>query len=360
MASNSQYRRWAKSLKNPTPVELPSGRWRCQITVNGKRLSIIEDDPRTAHAKALAIKADVVKVRSKPQDMTVREAIDRYIDSKDSVLSPTTIKNYRKIPQNNLQGIMDTRLGDLTQEAIQRAVNDDAKKLSPKSVRNAHGLLSAALREYYPDMTLRTTLPQKIRHEIAIPTDAEVAAILAAAAGTDMELPLLLAIWMGLRQSEIRGITWDCISGNILHIRQAKVDGADGPVVKTTKTYSGDRKLRLPPYILEVIGRTERTNEYLVQLSGKAMYKRFTTICGKLGLPHYRFHDLRHLNASVMLAAGVPNRYAQDRMGHATDNMLKTVYQHTMVETRAQVDDLVDSHFNKLLHMDCTQDSEKH
>ncbi|MGO5114211.1 tyrosine-type recombinase/integrase [Candidatus Avoscillospira sp. LCP25S3_F1] len=360
MASNSQYRRWAKSLKNPTPVELPSGRWRCQITVNGKRLSIIEDDPRTAHAKALAIKADVVKVRSKPQDMTVREAIDRYIDSKDSVLSPTTIKNYRKIPQNNLQGIMGTRLGDLTQEAIQRAVNEDAKKLSPKSVRNAHGLLSAALREYYPDITLRTTLPQKIRHEIAIPTDAEVAAILAAAAGTDMELPLLLAIWMGLRQSEIRGITWDCINGNILHIRQAKVDGADGPVVKTTKTYSGDRKLRLPPYILEVISRTERKGEYLVTLSGQAIYKRFMRLCQSLGLPHYRFHDLRHLNASVMLALGVPNRYAQDRMGHATDNMLKAVYQHTMVETRAQVDDMVDAHFEALLHTDCTQKTENH
>ena len=43
----------------------------------------------------------------------------------------------------------------------------------------------------------------------------------------------------------------------------------------------------------------------------------------KAGIQHYRFHDLRHINASVMLALGIPNKYAEERMGHATDNMLK-------------------------------------
>lgn len=353
--ATAQQRRQAKSLKNPSPVELPSGRWRCQVTVNGKRVSIVEDDPKTAHAKAVALKAEVIKAARKPEELTVGEAVDRYIASKDGILSPSTIRGYKGIRKNNLQTIMDTKLGLLTPEAVQLAINEDAKKLSPKSVRNAHGLLSAALAAYAPDLRLGTTLPQKVRHEIGIPTEKEVAAILDAAKGTEMELPLLLAIWLGLRQSEIRGITWDAISGNILHVRQAMVDGVDGPVVKATKTYSGDRKLRLPPYILEVIGRQERTGEYLVQLSGQALYKRFMRLCQSLGLPHYRFHDLRHLNASIMLAAGVPNKYAQDRMGHATDNMLKTVYQHILVSTRKEVDDIVDEKFATILHTDCTQ-----
>ena len=349
-------RRQAKALKNPTPVELPSGRWRCQVTVNGKRVSVVEDDPKTAHAKAVALKAEVLKVQKRPDDLTVGEAIDRYIASKDGVLSPSTVRGYKGIRKNNLQTIMHAKLSTLTPEAVQMAINDDAKKLSPKSVRNAHGLLSAALSMYAPDLRLDTTLPQKVRHEIGIPTEAEVAAILEEARGTEMELPLLLAIWMGLRRSEIQGLTWDDISGNILHVRSAIVRGENGPVEKTTKSFSGDRRLRLPAYILDVLARTPHRGDYVVNLSGQSMYDRFSRMCKRLGLPHYRFHDLRHLNASIMLAAGIPNKYAQDRMGHATDNMLKSVYQHIIVSTREEVDDAVDARFYAILHTNCTLD----
>lgn len=47
-----------------------------------------------------------------------------------------------------------------------------------------------------------------------------------------MELPVLLAMWMGLRASEIRGLTWGDIDGDMLHVRQAIVEGEDGPVLK--------------------------------------------------------------------------------------------------------------------------------
>ena len=59
-----------------------------------------------------------------------------------------------------------------------------------------------------------------------------------------------------------------------------------------------------------------------------------------------------HTNASVMLALGVPDKYAMERMGHATNNMLKTVYQHTMRDKQDQVSDVVDDYFFKKLHMD--------
>ena len=45
-----------------------------------------------------------------------------------------------------------------------------------------------------------------------------------------MEVPILLAIWLGLRESEIRGLTWDCIQGDMLHIKRAVVDGEHGAV----------------------------------------------------------------------------------------------------------------------------------
>ena len=53
-----------------------------------------------------------------------------------------------------------------------------------------------------------------------------------------------------------------------------------------------------------------------------------------------------------MLALGIPNRYAQERMGHATDNMLKVVYQHTMNHKRTEVDSAVDTYFSQLLQTD--------
>ena len=57
-----------------------------------------------------------------------------------------------------------------------------------------------------------------------------------------------------------------------------------------------------------------------------------------------------HISASVMLALGVPNRYAQERMGHATDNILKTVCQHTMKGKRIAVAQKVDAYFEQKVY----------
>lgn len=345
-------RETAAKLSRPRPVELPSGKWRCQVMVGGKRIDVIEDDPAVAHAKALAVKAGLLEERKPVAELTVGEAIDRYIENKDAVLSPSTVAGYRRVRANALQDIMDVRLADLTQERVQRSVNTMAKSKSPKSVRNAHGLLSAALAEYRPEMTLRTTLPQKKKYEVAVPSDEDIEKIIQTVSGTDMELPVLLAIWLGLRVSEIRGLTWGCISGNEIHIKQAIVEGESGPQVKGTKTYSGDRRLRLPAYLLNLIMTQPRIDDYIIHMSGQAIYKRFSRLCEKAGLPHFRFHDLRHANASVMLALGIPDKYAMERMGHATNNMLKTVYQHTMRSKQEQVADVVDDYFASKLHTD--------
>ena len=341
-----------EKLKNPTPIQLPSGSWRCQVMVDGKRISIVEDDPKRAVAKAVAIRAGLLQQRTNPAAMTVGQAIDRYIESRDAVLSPATVAGYKRIRKNALQELMDVPLSRLSQEAVQRAVNRMAKERSPKSVRNAHGLLSAALSIYAPEIRLRTTMPQKIRQDIKIPEPEILPQLVAAVRGSAVELPVMLALWLGLRASEIRGITWDSIQDGVLHVRQAIVEGPDGPAIKTTKTISGDRRLPLPPEILQLIQAQPRTDDYVVHMSGQAMYKAFSRAMEAAGLPHFRFHDLRHANASIMLALGIPDKYAQERMGHATDHMLQTVYQHTMETRRAQADAAVNQYFAQLLHTD--------
>ena len=128
-------------MKVPKAKQLPSGNWNVQVMVNGTRVSITAESEPVAIAKAAAVKAGMAKVKKSPKSLSLGEAIDRYIDSKDAVLSPSTIAGYRRIRKNALPELMSVSLSALTQERIQRAVNNMAKEKSPKSVRNAHGLI---------------------------------------------------------------------------------------------------------------------------------------------------------------------------------------------------------------------------
>lgn len=342
--------------KLPKPHKLPSGVWRCQVMVDGKRVSVSGEDPNTVQAKAVALKAGLIEEKKKGPSLTVGEAIDRYIESKDAILSPSTIRGYKSMRENAMGLIQDIQVQDLTQEAVQRHINALSKDHSPKYVTNAHGLLSAALAACRPDLQLNTTLPQKERKEIQIPTIEEIQFIAEKVKGKEFELPFLLAAWMGLRTSEIRGLTWNCIVGDSLHIRQAMVEGTNGPVLKTTKSYSGNRKIRIPPYIMSLFEKQPRIDEYIVHYPGGSLYYHLRRICDRYGLPHYRFHDLRHVQASVMLALGVPDKYAMERMGHASTYMLKNVYQHTMRSKSEEVANTVDSYFEEKLHTNLHMD----
>lgn len=320
--------------------------------VDGRRKGRTFDTEKEAVYWAAGIKARAKEAEKSPLSLTVTAAVDRYIESKDAVLSPSTIKGYRQVKGNLMGGIALVKIEDLTQEKVQQWVNGLAREKSPKTVSNAHGLLSAVLKEYRPSMALRTTLPQKVKTNIQIPSEAELRAILAAARGTKYEIPIVLAVWMGLWQSEILGLTWDCLDGDTLHIRRAIVMGENGPVEKGTKTYSGTRALHLPEYLRRLLEAAPHRGHHIVRMSGKAIYSGFSRICEKAGVPHYRFHDLRHTNASIMLASGILDKYSMKRMGHATNNMLKTTYQHVIKEREAEYDQQIDDYFKDLLPPD--------
>lgn len=334
-----------------TPKKLPSGSWRVSVMVDGDRRSFTRPTKKECLAAAVAYKTGR-KQEARPENLTVGRAIDRYIELKAPVLSPSTVAGYKRIRKNALQDLMDVPLVSLTQDKIQRAVNRMAAAgKSSKTIRNAHGLLSAVLDEYYPDFKLRTTLPQKRRPEIHVPDEDEIGVILRSCVGDRMELPILLALWLGLRASEIAGLTWDCVQGGYLHIKQARVlDENKKQVTKFTKTTSGDRYIKTPQRILDLIDQQPRTDEYIVHMTGQAMYKGFSRRCEKWGLPHFRFHDLRHAAASVSLLLGVPDKYSMRRMGHSTDNMLKTTYQHTLRAKEDEYAERIDGYFNGKLH----------
>lgn len=325
-------------MKIPEPEKLPSGSWRIRIQVNGQKYSITDKDKKIVKQRAKEIYAGSQTDKYVP--MTVKQAMDAYIKSKSAVLSPATILGYEKIRRNYLQSIMDKNINKLTQEDVQLSVNQDAARgIGPKTIRNAHGFLSIVLKMYRPRMTLSTTFPQKIPYHVNIHEEDEIRKVWLAAKGTEYELPILLACWLGLRMSEIRGLKFSDINDGRIHVQRAIVRGVPKDSnssrktesrEKLTKSFSGDRWIILPEEISMLIEKQPRRSEFICPYSESAIYKNYKKACAKAGVEPTRFHDLRHFEASEAHSIGVPDEYQVQRLGHKTDHMLKTTYRHVM------------------------------
>lgn len=338
-------------MKIPKATKKPNGTWLIQVMIDGKRTGKVFDTEKEAIAWAAAVKASGERITQNPLNIVLADAYNRYISSKEAVLSPSTVMGYNKFKRNTFQGIMQTKLKDLTQDRIQREVNRMIREgKAPKYIRNAHGLLSVILKEYRPDLQLHTMLPQKEKKEIQIPTEEEIQQIVSAAKGTSSELSVALAVWMGLRASEISGLTWDSISGDTMTIKQARVRGDNGHLhVKSPKSYSGYRTLHIPPEIKELINQQPHTSDYIIDIAPHAIYNRFKRLCEKNGIKQYRFHDLRHYNASVMIASGMPMKYITERLGHSSDLMVRQVYGHIMQSKKDEAAEMLEQQLrNKL------------
>jgi len=279
---------------------------------------------------------------------TVGEAIDEYIASRDGVLSPTTIQGYQSIRRNNVQELMDVPIKHLAAADIQAAINAEAKGRSAKTLRNICGLLVASIKAVDSTFSPEISLPSRQKHLTTMLNPSQVFALVK---GNAIELPVLLAMWMGLSMSEIRGIDHKSIRDGVLTIDKTVVDVNGERVEKAkTKAYDRTRRLKVPEYIMDLISQQDGEG-YLINLSGKAIYKRWITLQRNAGYePQMRFHDLRHLNASVMLALGVPDKYAMERGGWSTPSVMQSVYQHTFSAERERVDELIDEYFQAMQH----------
>lgn len=336
--------------------KLPSGNWRARAyyTVNGEKKckSFTAETKKEAEYMASMF---LMKEKDKQKNgLTVGEAIDEYIASKENILSPTTIHCYKEIKRNNLSELCEIPIEKLEPETVQKHFNRLALKKSPKTLCNAHGLLVSVVNVYAPEIRLKTTLPKKQKKIKILP---EVDKIIQAVKGTEVELPCLLAIWLGLRMSEVRGIKKSDIKDGILTINRVIVRVNSQDIVKEeTKTVDSRRQLKLPEYILKLIEQTE--TEYIITMNRATIYEHFCKILKENNIEHIRFHDLRHLNASVMLALGIPDKYAMERGGWSSTSVMKSVYQHTFTAERRAVDEKIDNYFSNIVeHIDTKSDT---
>lgn len=335
-----------------TAKQLPSGSWRVRVYDNElkKQISFTSDLPGKAgkaEAELMAREYQLGRKKKKEQGKTVGECIDEYISMKRNILSPATIAGYEKEKRNSLADLCDIPLAEISPTLIQSYFNRLSLNKSAKTVRNAHGLLVSVLKVYAPDMRTSTTLPKVQKKIKQLPPVSDV---LSAVIGSEIELPCLLAIWCSLRMSEIRGAKKSDIVDGVLTVRDTVITVNGEHIEKhSTKTIESTRQIMLPERVIQLIEALPPEQDKLTTLSGQAIYKRFSRLLEAKGIQHITFHDLRHLNASVMLALNIPDKYAMERGGWSSDHIMKQVYQHTFSAERQAADAKIDDYFNSLL-----------
>ena len=331
--------------------KLPSGNYRALVydytDSDGKRHY---ESFTAATKKEAEFKAAEYMMNKKMQKSGTRktfgEALDSYISNRESVLSPRTIMDYKRIRKHDLQELMDINIYDITQEIVQSVINADAKKHSPKTVRNNHGLISAVLKQYRPDFALNTALPKKIRPDIYVPSDEDIKKLLDEVIETDMELPVLLAAFGPMRRGEICALNTKNINGNIVHVCCNMVRTQEGEwIIRQPKSYAGDRYIDYPDFIA---GKWSEVNGMITNLNPNNITDRFSSVLKRAGLPHFRFHDLRHYSASIQHALGIPDSYIMQRGGWGNDGVLKSVYRHTMSDRQKEMNEIANKHFEEL------------
>lgn len=331
-----------------TAKKLPSGSYRVRVFAgkeNGK--SIYKSFTASTKKEAEFLATDYLlnkKEKELKHSIKFLDAMERYNSSKEGVLSPYSITSYITIKnclKNDFRAFCDMFISDIEQSDIQKVVSGMSKRLSPKTVRSRHGYIVAVLTENGYDKPIKTKLPQKKRPNLYVPTEKDIIKILDIVKGKELEVPIMLAAFGMMRRGEICALSIDDFDGNIVHIHKNKVRSHDGEFhIKSPKTYSGDRYVELPQFVVDTIMKKGYVTNYLPD----TITKNFEIMLEKNNLPHFRFHDLRHFSASVRHTL-VPDAYTVKAGGWSSDAILQSVYRHTLSDIEKEMSDKVNNYF---------------
>ena len=339
----------------PRAKRTKSGKYRVTIYDYKDSTGKIHQKTFTAETKAEAERlANAYKDGPKISDLTVGEAILKYIDSKKAVLSPATHRSYMSIYRKHFQ---TSRFGSLSlvnldNISVQRFVSDlDLKR---KTVKNVYGLLSAALEMFRPSVHFSITLPARKRPELYTPTTSEVEALIKSInEDRNLYIMVLLCAFGPMRRSEACAIRYDDIDrkNNSITVRRSCVRTDDKKWIykETPKTDSSYRTIIYPSEVITAIGRGFGyviTKDTPAALSGRYVRSR-----DRLDLPDFRLHDLRHYAASILHAIGIPDQYIMARGGWKTDHMMKRVYRDTLSDVEKEMNQKAVEYFDQNILM---------
>lgn len=318
--------------------KLPSGAWRVRTCVKGERKSFTA---QTKHEAEYMAHQYLVGKRREPSSMTVEQAIRAYIDDREAVLSPSTLGGYNSLARNAYTTINAERLETLDSAAVQRWVSAYSTNHAPKRVRNAYGLLVAALGMFRPDLHVSVRLPQSRQSDAHTPTTEDVTRVLEYLKGRDRDLyvAVLLAAFVPMRRGEVVALLGKDVDHKACQIsvrRNMVTDDANVAHVKQPKTAAGYRTVTLSRSImaeLPLVGAEER----VVPLPPNVVSQRFKAACKHCGLDGVHFHSLRHYGASILHAWGVPDAYIMARGGWSSTDVMRRVYREALTDEQMRV-----------------------
>jgi integrase len=359
------------------------GRWRGQILLGyrkgGARYKVFEGKSRNAVQQKLTKNLHLQHEGRDiaPESVTVAEFLQRWLD--DCVCSRvrlSTLKSYRElIDQHIIPELGQIRLQKLAPWHIQTFLNQQLKSgnlakeagLSARSVQYLHGLLKNALdRALRWELVLRNVAklvdsPRVPHFEVTPLSPDEAIGLLKAAEEDRLAALYSVALAIGLRQGEALALRWadiDLDRGTV--IVTATLQRIDGIFqLLEPKTKRSRRTIRLPEIARAALVKHRALQDYEKRFAGD-LWKEwglvFTTLVGtpidqsnlhrhfaalkiRAGIPpKFRFHDLRHTCASLLIAQGVHPRQIMEILGHSQIALTMNTYGHlfaTMQEETA-------------------------
>jgi integrase len=337
------------------------------VTGNPKQVSkTFRGSAREADEALRDLIEQQVPGRSDGAGATVGQLLDAWLSECERMdLSPTTLRVYRTQIEHTVRPALGSikvqRLGAKDLDDLYRAMKE--KGSSPKTVRNHHALLSAALHQAVRWGWVRRNVaemakPPRVTQRVVRPPSVDaVRQIVVAAEERDPRLaPLvMMAALTGMRRGELCALRWsdlDLDEGQI-EVARSVVLVPGGLGEKTTKT-NRTRRVALDEVGLSVL-RTHRARVeewarladeelrpdafiFSPYVDGSLPFRPdnvtnfFIRVRDELKLPDVRLHDLRHFTATQLIGAGVDVRTVAGRLGHTDPSMTLRVYSHALEE----------------------------
>jgi integrase len=321
-----------------------------------------------------------------PSRETISIYLARWLEHMRGQVAPRTHERYAERARKNLApllgGLVLTKLRpEQVSQAYATALvsgrRDGQGGLSASTVTHMHRVLREALQQAVRWQMLArnpadAVRPPKIERQQMRTLDADATvALIEAARGTNMFMPILLGVLCGLRRGEVTALRWRSVDldRSQLSVTASTEQTAKGVREKETKSGKG-RTVALPTLVLEEL-RTHRIGqaETLLQLGvrltddhhviaradGQPLQPRslthaFIKFIRRHGLPQIRLHDLRHSHATHMLAAGVHPKIAQERLGHSSVGVTIDLYSHVLPGMQAEAVSRVDAVLQEALN----------
>jgi len=336
-------------MKIPKAVKLPSGNWRIRLRLGGEEIPVIRKTETECKNAANLIKAEYlagkrIKSNREAGDKTVQEIQEEYIKANRAILSPSTVKGYEQMAK--------WRWGDYKGRTLKRIkwqdmINDELDEVSPKTVKNAWGLLSASMRyAEYPVPNVRLA-PCPVR-EIDFLQPDEIPVFLDEIKDKRYEVAALLLLH-GLRVSEVRGLKWKNVDvkHGVLHIRGAVVEGPNGFTPKETnknRTSTRDVPIMIPR-LSELLETGGPKDDYVVTLCSSVLLRDVKRASEHAVGREITSHGLRHSWSSLMYDLGISERQLMSWGGWSDIQTMHKVYIRLAATAENRAKDTVTAFF---------------